>query len=337
VKTVVLILVIALLVTSNLYTFIYFNGLNGYLKFTLQQMAMRRNQVLGEYNILNKYVYTLNESYIDITEANERLREVYRSLQENLSSITYNYTLMNYFDFMGKFTFAYTDEMRDFVINVTEGWNGTDEDFQSDLYKIYKAWQGIFKYVTPTLGEQQVSQSSEKFLFINIGAFNYGRTYVYSLEEHNWIALDYLREVHSYEIRPIDVSGAPNSFRNKQGVCWDFAVVLVALYYAYYDVSGKSLPTAYISIRIIRGFQESHGVVFVKLEGDKVAILDWDVVTPVKNGMLEFIPFEEAKKLHEEYWGHSISYKGFMKGRPYEARRFYSDEEFYEWLVNELK
>jgi len=337
VKTLVLALLVALLVASNLYTYVYFNGLNGYLRFTLQQISMSRKQVLEEYNALEKYAYhPLSDSYTSVVEANERLREVLNSLYEDLSKIPYNYTLMNYFEFTGKFTFAYTDEMRDFVFNITGGWNGTDEDFRSDLYEIYRAWRSTFKPATPASGE---------FLFINIGGFNYGKVEVYSPEEMKWVALDYLREVpFGYEITQVQVSGASMSFSAKGGVCWDFAVVLVSLLYAYYDIAGKSLPTAYISIQGIGGDPESHAAVLIKLEGDRVAIMDWDMITPLTDGMVEFVPFETARKLHVEYWQKAsfnkpsdILYKGFMKGRPYEAGHFYSNEEFYEWLVNRLK
>lgn len=336
-KTLILALLVALLVVSNLYIYVYFNSLNGYLRFTLQQISMSRKQVLGEYNALEKYAYhLLSDSYTSVVEANERLREVLNSLYEDLGKIPYNYTLMNYFEFMGKFTFAYTDEMRDFVFNVTGGWNGTDEDFRSDLYEIYRAWRSAFKYDTPVLGE---------FLFINLGIFNYDKVEIYSLEEGRWITLDYLREVPSgYEINRVHVSGASISFSAKQGMCWDFAVVLVSLYYAYYDIAGKSLPTAYISIRGIDGDPESHAVVLIKLEGDMVAIMDWEMITPLTDGMVEFVPFETAKKLHVEYWRQvsfkkpsDILYKGFMKGRPYEYGIFHTNEEFYEWLVNQLK
>ena len=330
---------IALLIASNLYTHVYFTNLNGHLKFTLQQISTQRKQVSAEYHALEYYFSYFNDSHIRVIEANERLKEVLTSLYKDLGDIPYNYTLMNYFDFAGKFTFAYTDEMRDFVLDTTGGWDGTDEDFRSDLYKIYRAWRGAFKYVkyaTPALGG---------FLFINIGAFNYGRVEVYSLEEGRWVALDYLREVPlSYEIRPVYVSGASISFSARQGVCWDFAVVLVSLYYAYYDVAGKSLPTAYISIQGIGGDPESHAVVLIKLEGDRVAIMDWEVITPLTDGMVEFVPFETAKKLHVEYWRQvsfkkpsDLLYRGFMKGRPYEDGCFYSNEEFHEWLVNKLK
>lgn len=339
-KTLILALLVALLVASNLYTYMYFNNLNGYLRFTLQQISTLKNHVFAEYNVLRYYAGELYSSYTSVVEANERLREVLNSLYEDLGKIPYNYTLMNYFEFMGKFTFAYTDEMRDFVLNVTGGWDGTDEDFRSDLYEIYRAWRSIFKPVTPASGEFPGG-----FLFINIGGFNYGKVEVYSFEEMKWVALDYLREVpFGYEITQVQVSGASMSFSAKGGMCWDFAVVLVSLLYAYYDIAGKSLPTAYISIQGIGGDPESHAAVLIKLEGDRVAIMDWEMITPLTDGMVEFVPFETARKLHVEYWQQAsfkkpsdILYKGFMKGRPYEAGHFYSNEGFYEWLVNQLK
>jgi len=342
-KTLILISIAALLIASNFYTYVYFACSNGYLKFTLQQIATRRNQVLAELSELKYYAGPMREGYSKVIEANKGLEEVLTKLREDLINVPYSYTIMSYEDFTKKFLFAYTDEMKNFVLNITDGWDGTDEDFRSDLYKIYKEWRSAFKYASHQ--EKAEGAPSEAFLFINIGGFNYGAVEVYSFEEHAWIALRYLKEVpFGYEVRPIEVSGAPISFRNKRGVCWDFAVVLVALYYAYYDLAGKSLPTIYVSIQGIDGDPESHAVVLIKLEGDRVAIMDWEVITPLTDGMVEFVPFETAKKLHVEYWRQvsfkkpsDLLYRGFMKGRPYEAGVFYTNEEFYEWLVREFK
>ncbi len=332
-RTLISILIVALLVASNVYTYLYFVGLNGYLRFTLQQVAMRRNQVLAELSATKFYYDPLEKGYSNVVESNKKLEEVVTKLRDDLDDLPYNYTTMLYEDLRGKLLFAYTDEMKGFVLNVTGGWDGTDKDFRSDLYKIYKEWRSVFKYASPQEGAHY-----ETFLFINIGGLNYGDIEVFSFEEREWKRLRYLKEVpFGYEIRPIEVVGAPISFRNKQGVCWDFAVALVALYYAYYDVTGKSLPTIYVSIQGIGDGPESHALVMIKLEGDRVAILDWEVITPTSNGMIEFVPFEMAKRLHEEYWGRSLLYKGFMKGRPHEFGHFSTNEEFYEWLVRELR
>ncbi len=331
-KIATLILIVVLLVASNFYTYVYFTGLNGYLKFTLQQIAMQKSQKLGEYSVLEYYMSALHESYFKIVEVNEQLEKISSNFHRDLSNIPYNYTIMPYDEFLGKFLFAYTDEMRSFVLNITGGWNGTDEDFRSDLYKIYREWRSMFKYVSP---EGQEAPLSDVIFFINFGGFNFGRIEVYSLEEQRWITLDYLSELpFGYEIKPIEVSGASIVFRNKQGQCWDYAITLIALYHAYYDASGRDLPTIYLSIE---GRDLHHGVVLIKLEGDKVAIIDWDIITPVNNGMIEFVPFEVAKRLHEEYWGRSLLYRGYMKGRPYKTGYFNSNEEFYKWLLNELK
>lgn len=327
-RTAALALFVALLIASNIYTYIYFTSLNGYLRFTLQQLALERKRYFGEYSILMKYADELQDSYLRVVKANKQLEEFLNSLQRDLRSIPYNYTTMPYFEFVGRYMFAYTNEMRNFVLNVTGGWDGTDEDFMSDLYKIHREWRSMF---VPT---EEAPPPTREFLFIHIGGFDFGRVEVYSLKEGRWIILDYLKELpFSYEIKSITVSGASEVFRSRRGLCWDYAVTLVSLYNAYYDTSGRSLPTVYLSIE---GRDLHHAVVLIKLEGDRVAIIDWDVITPVSNGRMGFVPFEEAKRLHEEYWGRSLFYKGYMRSRPYRTGLFNSTEKFYEWLLNEL-
>jgi hypothetical protein len=330
-RAAVLALIAALLAVSNLYTYLYFTALNSQLRSELQQLAFQRSRELTEYSAISKmYMPALEASYSSVAEANGRLRKVLNSLRMDLERIPYNYTMMPYVEFAEKYTFTYTDEMREFVLNVTGGWDGTDEDFRSDLYKICRAWRSIFTYVSTA-----EDPPAGGILLISIGIFDFGWIEVYSLEGERWVRIDYLREVPlGYEIKPITVGGAPEIFRSRQGKCRDYAVALISLYNAYYDASGRSLPTIYLSVG---GRDLHHAVVLIKLEGDRVAIVDWDVVTPVTGGMLEFVPFQEAKRLHEEYWGRSLSYEGYMRSRPYKAGRFNSTEEFYEWLVNELR
>ena len=111
----------------------------------------------------------------------------------------------------------------------------------------------------------------------------------------------------------------------------------MALYYVYYDIAGRSLPTGYLSIGLLdRG--SHHGCVVIKESGDRVAIIDWDVITREDN-RIAFLPFKEAKRLHEEYWNSRISYDGVSRRTttsPFIINTFRSNEEFHEWLIEEF-
>jgi len=313
-------LLLSMLALSNILIAAYFSLENRRLEDILHREHSLYADTITRYWKLQDDNMRLNNSYREVAEANRRLEAVLNYTLDVVRSIPYNYTLMPSMEFMNRFLFAYTEEMRGFVLNLTGGWDGSENDFRSDLYRIYTGWRSIFVYAPAPYGF--------KLPLINIGSWSYAYTPYYHDE--------YLREVSSCEIVWVPIYGASLSFRYRQGGCWDFAVVLVSLYYAYYDIAGRSLPTAYISIGA-EGVEEfSHACVLVKLEGDMVAILDWEPIT-VSDGMLEFLPFDLARQLHGRYWwGWSIFYKGFMMGRPYRSGFFESNEEFYRWLVEEL-
>jgi len=315
------ILLLSTLALSNILIAAYFSLENRRLEEILHREHSLYADTITRYWKLQDDNMRLNISCCEVAEANRRLEAVLNYTLDVLRSIPYNYTLMTPMEFTNRFLFAYTGEMKGFVLNLTGGWDGSEGDFRSDLYRIYVGWRSIFVYVFPP-------PYGDCLPLISMGPWNYAYTQYY----HD----QYLREILSCEVTSIPISGASISFRYKQGSCWDFAVVLVSLYYAYYDIAGRSLPTAYISIGA-EGVEEfSHACVLVKLEGDMVAILDWEPIT-VSDGMLEFLPFDLARQMHGRYWwGLSILYKGFMMGRPYRSGSFRSNEEFYRWLVEEL-
>ncbi|MEM4637329.1 MAG: hypothetical protein QXE44_07585 [Nitrososphaerota archaeon] len=69
---------------------------------------------------------------------------------------------MGFYEFLEKYIYAYDEEMVEYVYNVTDGWDGTEESFQSDLYRIYETWRNDFSYVSP-------SQAQENLTFIMVG------------------------------------------------------------------------------------------------------------------------------------------------------------------------
>jgi hypothetical protein len=327
------ILLLSILALSNILVLAYFSIENRRLEAILHREHSLYARTVPRYWKLEDVIRELNRSYYEVVEANRGLEDFLNDILSRLRSIPYNYTLISFKEFSGRFLFAYTEEMKDFVLNLTGGWDGSDNDFRSDLYRIYMGWRSIFAYMFPPPYEVYLP-------LINIGSWNYACTYYYCYDpltnESTWCRDEYLREVSSYDIVSTPISGASISFRYRQGGCWDFAVVLVSLYYAYYDIAGRSLPTAYISIGAEDVGEFSHACVLVKLEGDRVAILDWEPIT-VSDGMIEFLPFDLARQLHSRYWwGWSILYKGFMMGRPYRYGFFESNEEFYRWLVEAL-
>jgi hypothetical protein len=311
-----LLFAILILVTTNVFTYIYLRAENSKLMGELYATNMYYRQASAELGDLKISYERLNKSYYEVLEANRGLEKALKAFHAKLI-VPYNYTLMTQDEFYANFTFAYSKEMKEFVLEVTGGWDGSEDDFLSDLYRIYKAWHDAFSY--------NLSASPYKNLtFINIGSWNYYRTDMGD---------EYLAEIGSIDTFQVPVTYAELAFRYKTGGCYDYALCLVALYYTYYDAVGKSLPTCYLSIGIREMFH--HGCVLIKGDGDKIAIVDWEVITG-GFGKLAFLPFEEAKALHERYWfGREISYDGILE-RPYIVKRFSSNEEFYRWLVEDF-
>jgi len=279
---------------------------NKNLSLTLSEMEFNYNR--------------LYSSYMDVLEANRNLTRALEIIANKLV-VPSNYTLMGYYDFEDRFIFAYNEEMKQYVYSITNGWDGSWEDFLSDLYKICERWGNDFTYEFP-------SPAWENLTFIMVGTW---------WNPETLMGDRYLKEVRNVDVMNMPVIGAQISFRYKRGVCWDYTTVLVSLYYAYYDMVGKALPTGYLSIELKdRGVH--HGCVVIKEKDDRIAIIDWDPIT-MEDGKITFLPFKEAKMLHERYWNSSISYDGVQwrtYSDPFVVNNFSSEEEFYEWLTEEF-
>ncbi|MEM2927949.1 MAG: hypothetical protein QW303_00370 [Nitrososphaerota archaeon] len=347
IKGKIVLIVIILLLASNIYTYIHFNRENLELRNALNREKAKNDELSQSVSWLENSYAELNERYQKLMEENHNLSLTIQELQtmneilntsyhevleankriakslEDIGSVLivpYNYTLMGYYDFIAKFTYAYSDEMKEFILNITNGWDGTEEDFLSDLYKIYKSWHDSFTFVSP-------SPSQENLTFINIGTWGYTTNIL------NDVYLKYV----TYEVLEAPIIGAQISFRYKKGVCWDYATALVSLFYAYSDMIERKLSVGYLSIGLIeRG--SHHGCVLIKEHGDMIAIIDWDVITR-ENEKVIFMPFEKAKELHEKYWNCTISYDSVGRRTstsPFVINHFSSNEEFYKWLVEEF-
>ncbi|MEM3953361.1 MAG: hypothetical protein QXP74_08150 [Nitrososphaerota archaeon] len=358
---VVMVVLIILLSMANIYTYMVFSRENLELKNKYMLKLDEYSNLERSYSSLqdiykqlkeeNEKLVKLNEnltlrtseaearfqrlinSYNEVLKANKDLAQVLEFIANKLivlcnytvvggsPCINYSFTLMGFYEFLEKYIYAYDEEMVKYVYNITGGWDGTEEDFQSDLYRIYEAWRNDFSYVSP-------SPAQENLTFIMVGTWWYSQTEV---GDH------FLKEVRHYGITNSTVWSAQVSFQRKAGTCWDYATVLVTLYYVYYDIVGRNLPTGYLSISFMdKGGHR--GCVIIKEHGDRVAIIDWDVITREGNKII-FLPFEEAKKLHEEYWSSAMSYDGiFMRTAtsPYLIKNFSSNEEFYNWLIQEF-
>jgi len=337
------IILLVLLLAANIYTYFYFSRENLELKnqlmrkneeyyslyqgFTSLQEAYRKLQ--NDYNRINnncsstirdmKIEYErLNISYHEVLEANKNLTRALEIIANKLV-VPSNYTLMGYYDVEKRFTFAYNEEMKKYVYNITGGWDGSEEDFLSDLYKIYETWRNDFTFSTPV---------QENLTFIMVGTW---------WSPETLMGDRYLKEVRNVDVMKIPVIGAQISFRYKKGTCWDYATVLTSLYYAYYDMVGKELPTGYLSIGL-KDRGSHHGCVLIKEKDDRIAIIDWDAITK-EDGKIVILPFKEAKEMHERYWNSTISYDGVGRrthSDPLVINNFSSDEEFYRWLVEEF-
>lgn len=75
-----------------------------------------------------------------------------------------------------------------------------------------------------------------------------------------------------------------------------------------------------------------HGYVVIKESGDRIAIIDWDLITKDDNRIV-FLLFEEAKRLYEGYWDSRISYGDVSRRTatsPFMINTFLSNEEFHK-------
>ncbi|MDW8061878.1 MAG: hypothetical protein RMJ00_04185 [Nitrososphaerota archaeon] len=327
-------LLIALLAASNLSIYLLMSSENQRLRNELTYVRSRLYENEERLKWLENEVRTLNDSYRRVLDSNRRLDDALRYLQGKLI-LPYNFTLMSIDEFYDRFTFKYTGEMVEFVSNATGWWDGSEEDFLSDLYKIYRSWRDYY------IVDKNFTMPQEWLPYINIGGWNYDRT---RIELGGWgrdityIEDTYLKEVLFYEDNPImvPIDYVARHFRYHRGLCFSYAFVLVTLYYIYSDVTGRHISAAYLSIDIHAiDSTLSHGCVLLKNTDGLIAIVDWEAIT-AEDCMIKFLPLDTVRTLHSRYWfGYQIDYIGVWM-RPNTGRRFSSYEEFQEWLMKEF-
>lgn len=272
------------------YKKLYVELLKDYIR--LLEMYAELKREFGE-------IYT---SYREVLNANKELVNELRRL--SLKLLNYEYTIRN------RTIFMYNEEMVKYVKSITNGWNGAEEDFVSDLYKIWSKWYNDFNYNISV-------ESKEKFLQTSI-----------KITQHRTILGDkYFRGKVSEESVKIDT--ARKIFKVKAGRCYHFSLCLASLYKAYYHIARKSIPTYCLFIRIKKN-NEYHCCLLLIKEG-KVAIIDWNIITSTK-GKIIFVPPDVAKKLHENYWESELEYKEVWN--ELEHRKFKSFEEFKQWVLS---
>jgi hypothetical protein len=262
----------------------------------------------------------LYESYLEVLWANRNLSRVIEDFTGKVI-LPSNLTLVDLGTLYRLLKFNYSEEMREYVYRITEGWNGSEEDFTVDLYKIAVTWRRDFKYddncrpCTDLLVVNPVLESSR-----TPRGDRYTRSAYFELKNSTFCGA--IAEV---------------IFKYKCGICYHFSLVLLSLYYAYFDIAGRYLPSALLVISI--GETRSlHTAVIVKLTSDLVAIIDWEPVTSI-NGRVVFLPVREAKRAHEYYWKISVEYilaTWRSRGEPHITRYFQSDEDFYNWVISEF-
>ena len=272
------------------YRELYIELLKDYIKLLEMYANLRRK--FGEVYI----------SYREVLNANKELVNELRHL--SLKLLNYEYTIKN------RTIFMYSEEMVKYVESITNGWNGTEEDFVSDLYKIWSKWYNDFSYNISV-------EPREKFLQTSI-----------KITQHKTILGDvYFRGKVSEEL--VKIETAREIFNAKSGSCYHFFLCLASLYKAYYDMAKRSIATYCLLIRIKRS-NEYHCCLLLVKEG-KVAIIDWNIITGVKKRIMFASP-EVVKKLHENYWKSELEYKEVWN--ELEHRKFKSFEEFKQWVLS---
>jgi len=77
----------------------------------------------------------LYESYLEVLWANRNLSRVIEDFTGKVI-LPSNLTLVDLGTLYRLLKFNYSEEMREYVYRITEGWNGSEEAFTVDLYKI---------------------------------------------------------------------------------------------------------------------------------------------------------------------------------------------------------
>ena len=251
---------------------------------------------------LKKSADMIYTSYKEVLRANEELVSELRHL--SLELLSYESAIRN------KTIFAYNEEMIKYVEFVTNGWDGTEEDFMADLYKIWSKWYNDFNYNISVEPKEELLQTSIK------------------ITQHKTMLGDkYFRGEVSEEL--VKIETAREIFNAKTGSCYHFSLCLASLYRAYYHIAKRSIATYCLLIGIKRS-NEHHCCLLLIKEG-KVAIIDWNVIASIK-GKVIFVPLEVAKELHENYWRSELEYKEVWN--ELEHRKFKSFEEFKQWALS---
>ena len=121
------ILLLSTLALSNILIAAYFSLENRRLEEILHREHSLYADTITRYWKLQDDNMRLNISCCEVAEANRRLEAVLNYTLDVLRSIPYNYTLMTPMEFTNRFIFAYTGEMKGFVLNLTGGWDGSED------------------------------------------------------------------------------------------------------------------------------------------------------------------------------------------------------------------
>ena len=270
------------------YRELYVELLKDYIKLLEMYIELKRN--FGR----------IHTSYKEVLRANEELASELRRL--SLELLSYESAIRN------KIIFAYNEEMIKYVELVTNGWDGTEEDFMTDLYKIWSKWYNDFNYNMSVEHKEGLLQTSIKIV-----------------QHRTMLGDEYFKGKVSEEL--VKIETAREIFKAKTGRCYHFSLCLASLYKAYYHIARRSIATYCLLINIKRS-NEQHCCLLLIKEGE-VAIIDWSVITSVKRRVM-FVPLEVAKKLHENYWSSELEYKEVWNELEHE--KFKSFEEFRQWI-----
>ena len=272
------------------YKKLYVELLKDYIR--LLEMYAELKRKFGE-------IYT---SYKEVLRANKELVNELRHL--SLKLLSYESAIRN------KTIFAYNEEMIKYVEFITNGWDGTEEDFMSDLYKIWNKWYNDFNYNISV-------EPREEFL----------QTFIKITQHKTILGDEYFKGKVGEEL--VKIETAREIFKVKAGRCYHFSLCLASLYKAYYQIAKKSIATYCLFIKIKKS-NEYHCCLLLIKEG-KVAIIDWNIITSMRE-RITFVPLEIAKKLHENYWNSELEYKEVWN--ELEHRKFKSFEEFRQWALS---
>ncbi|MBO3798888.1 MAG: hypothetical protein QXU11_09475 [Thermoproteota archaeon] len=320
----------------------YLNLKVDYNQFQAKHESLQRNYdaLRQEHDALEREYSSLQDDYHSLQYSYNRLQSDYVALQSSYSRVktdreilldaldSTNYSLQKLYDTLGvrspyneeccRFITIDDPQVRSLVRSITNGWDGTNDDFWRDLSNL----QG---WVVQNIGYSYDTYSPSltfvtRYLYLSSGE------YVLRYPSVSYWRKDFWR--------------FPNeTLDDKHGDCEDQAILLLSMMRCYFKYCVGTLYSAYAMCISGPSETSSHVAVVVPAAGGKIAIFDpaGKYVTGLELFLIRWVtarPAEEAIKEYLRYWqssGYAFTYVDCVFNEAI-YKSFNSLSEFVSWI-----